>query len=54
VFIYLGSGHLAKVSSTDGVCKLVTSTGEAYSGTNVFATFIAYDQYVILRPSMLG
>ena len=54
VFIYLGSGKLAKVSSTDGVCKLVTSTGEAYSGTNVFATFIAYDQYVILRPSMVG
>lgn len=54
VFIYLGDGKLAKVSSTDGVCKPVTSTGEAYSGTNVFATFIAYDQYVILRPSMLG
>lgn len=54
VLIYLGNGKLAKVSSTDGVCKLVTSTGEAYSGTNVFATFIAYDQYVILRPSMVG
>lgn len=54
VFIYLGSGKLAKVSSTDGVCRIVTSTGEAYSGTNVFATFIAYDQYVILRPSMFG
>lgn len=54
VFIYLGDGTLAKVSSTDRICKLVSSTGEAYSGTNVFATFIAYDQYVILRPSMLG
>lgn len=54
VLIYLGDGNLAKVSSTDGVCKIVTSTGEAYSGTNVFATFIAYDQYVILRPSMVS
>lgn len=54
VFIYLGDGNLAKVSSADGVCRIVTSTGEAYSGTNVFATFIAYDQYVILRPGMLG
>lgn len=54
VFIYLGDGQLAKVSSTDGVCQIVSSTGEAYSGTNVLATFIAYDQYVILRPSMLG
>lgn len=52
VFIYLGSGKLAKVSSTDGICALVTSSGEAYSGTNIFATFIAYDRYVILRPSL--
>ena len=52
VFVYLGDGKLAKVSSSDGICTLVTSIGEAYSGTNVFATFIAYDRYVILRPSL--
>lgn len=52
VFVYLGDGKLAKVSSADGLCTLITSTGDAYSGTNVFATWIAYDRYVILRPSL--
>lgn len=36
----------------DGICTQITSFGDAYSGTNVFATFLAYDRYVILRPSL--
>ena len=32
----------------------VTSVGEAWSGTNVFVTFIAYDRFVVLRPAQLG
>lgn len=54
VFIYAGQGQLWKVSSTDGICAAVTSVGEAWSGTNVFATFIAYDRFVVLRPAQLG
>jgi hypothetical protein len=38
----------------DGICAAVTSAGEPWSGTNVFATFIAYDRFVVLRPAQLG
>lgn len=54
VFLYAGQGKLLKVSSTNGTCVAVTSTGAAWSGTNVFATFIAYDRFAVLRPSLLG
>ena len=54
VFVYLGQGQLVKVSSADGICTLVTSAGDAYTFYNVFNTFISYDCYVVLRPSMVG
>lgn len=53
VFIYLGNGKLVQTGS-DGICTLLTSSGDAFSGTNVFTTLIAYDRFAVLRPSLAG
>lgn len=50
VFVYLGGGKLARFS--DGSCTVLTSTGDAFSGTNVFTTLIAYDVYGVIRPGV--
>ena len=52
VFVYVGNGSLVQVNSAQGVCKLVTSSGNIYAADDIFVTFTAYDRYAVLRPSM--
>ena len=52
VFVYVGQGQLVQVNSADGVCKLVTSSGNIYASDDIFVTFTAYDRFAVLRPSM--
>ncbi len=52
VFVYVGGNALVQINSTDGVCRLVTSSGNIYASDDIFVTFTAYDRFAVLRPSM--
>ena len=52
VFVYMGGSSLVQLSSTDGVCKQVTGSGNIYASDDIFVTFTAYDCFAVLRPSM--
>lgn len=52
VFVYVGNGQMVQINSSEGVCKLVTSSGNIYASDDIFVTFTAYDRFAVLRPSM--
>lgn len=53
VFVYVGGNALVQINSADGVCRLVTSSGNIYASDDIFVTFTAYDRFAVLRPSMV-
>ncbi|MBR2974329.1 MAG: C40 family peptidase, partial [Clostridia bacterium] len=49
-YIYVGDNTLVEINSTEDVCKTVTITTNKYS--NILVSLVAYQKYVVLRPSM--
>ena len=52
VYVYAGDSTLVAIDSEDNTCKAITMTDSSYEAAHVLVTLFAYDQYVILRPSM--
>jgi uncharacterized repeat protein (TIGR01451 family) len=49
-YMYVGDNTLVEINSTEDVCKTVTISTNRYS--NVLVSLVAYQKYVVLRPSM--
>lgn len=52
IYVYVGDSTLVAIDTVDNTCKTVTMSDSQYVSSHVLVTLFAYDQYVILRPSM--
>ena len=52
IYVYVGNNQLVAIDSTTLTCSLVTIGTDKY--TNVLVTLIAYDQFAVIRPSMVA
>lgn len=55
VFVYLGNSKLICCATDNLTCQELTIGDNIYEGAdNILVTFIAYDGYAVLRPSMVA
>jgi len=52
IYVYVGNNQLVAIDSATLTCSLVTIGTDKY--TNVLVTLIAYDQFAVIRPSMVA